>query len=404
MVSLPNNRKGIATVATIQNKGGDKWILCASDGTGANGKRIRYTKIFVGSERQALKAATLFEEEMKTSQFDAANKRITFARYSVLWLKDYATPNLAPKTLDRYKKMLNDRILPLIGHVRLDKLGPLAITRMVNNLKDAPRADGKKGALSQKTIQHYYRLVSTMLKTATDWGIIKANPCSKVKTPHAPRPRVKVYNESEAAALLTALETAPLKYRVLIWLEIASGLREGEIMGLEWGDVNLDTGTVSVVRTSQYLSTIGTYTKEPKTEESVRSLSIPANVVDLLKQYKSLQNEARLKLGSLWKGSDRLFTTWDGQPGHPYWPGNWLTRFLKDNNLPHCSFHSLRHLNATLAIKAGVPLKNISSRLGHKDITTTANIYAEALKSVDIEAAEKLGAMLDNKFGVKNGN
>lgn len=108
-----------------------------------------------------------------------------------------------------------------------------------------------------------------------------------------------------------------------------------------------------------------------------------------------------MKLGDKWQGSERLFTTCDGKPGYPGWPGHWFRKLLADNNLPHVTFHSLRHLNATLLIREGVPIKNISTRLGHTTISTTMDIYGHALKSAGREAADKMERLF---AGDKNGN
>ncbi|NTW04566.1 MAG: site-specific integrase [Peptococcaceae bacterium] len=384
-------------MATIQNKGGNNWILFASAGNDIKGKRIRPTKAFIGTERQALKAATIFEDEVKNGRYCVASKEFTLAEFTKIWFEDYADKQLAPKTVHKYREMLNSRILPTIGNLKMDKIKPMVINRFMGDLADMPRLDKKPGKLSSQTLKHYFRCISAILQDAVEWDIIPENPCLRVKPPRVTKVKIKVYDEDETLALLDALETAKIKHKALVWLEFATGLREGEMMGLEWKDIDFDENTISIERASQYLPNLGVFTKLPKNEGSKRVIAIPKNVAELLKQYRVEWLEDRLKLGDLWKGSDRLFVTWDGDHGHPYWPGQWLAKFLKDNNLKHCSFHSLRHLNATMSIKVGVPLKNISSRLGHTDIGTTANIYADALKSVDREAAEKLGAMLERK-------
>jgi len=396
-------------LASIEQKddAGLKWLLVVSDGFNGK-KRVKRKKIFSGTEKQALKAAVLFEDEVKNGKYCPASKDCKLSEFVDMWIKDYGEKNLAPKTLARYKEMLDSRILPTIGQLKLDKLKPMVINRLINDLADMPRKDKKEGKLSAQTIRHHYRCLSAILQDAVDWDVIKENPCSRVTPPKVKKAKVKVYDEEETSAFLTALETAPLKHRTLIWLEIATGLREGEIMGLEWIDIDFNNNSLKVERASQYLPGKGVFTKDPKTEESQRTLALPKNVMDLLKQHKAKLAEKKLKLGDfknggLWKGSDRLFVTWDGRPGHPTWPGKWLAKFLKDKELPHCSFHSLRHLNATMSIAAGVPLKNVSARLGHSDIGTTANIYAEALKSVDREAAEKMGKLLENKPEEKDG-
>jgi integrase len=153
---------------------------------------------------------------------------------------------------------------------------------------------------------------------------------------------------------------------------------------------------------------------EDKWEENINKLTKRNVDESLIDELKHLQAKASIEVTalneltdkqlqdyvSIWRETNkatRIFPTWNGRPGSPTWPVKWLDKFLTANKLPHCSFHSLRHLNATMQIKAGVPLKNISARLGHTDIGTTANIYAEALKSVDREAAEALGVLLENK-------
>ena len=468
-------------MATIQNKGGNKWILMVSDGFGINNKRRRPTRSFEGTENQANKAAILFEEEVKNGKYKSASKKYTLSQFVEIWIQDYGEPHLAPKTLARYKEMLDSRILPTIGHLKLEAIKPMTVNRLMNELAEMPRLDKKPGKLSAQTIKHHFRCLSAILQDAVDWEVINENPCSRVKPPKVPKAKIKVYDEEETGAFLVALEKAPLKHRTLIWMEIATGLREGEIMGLEWTDIDFEKLTLRVERASQYLPGKNVFTKEPKNAESKRVLALPENVVSLLKQYKAEWNARKLKLGNLWQVTgalklfkdiigqgikdqkdqvevenagnwkdnmkslrnvsdeirdklayfgdkasleiailntftdkqlekfhtlweekkitipgNRLFTTWDGCPGYPAWPTQWLTKFLKENKLPHCSFHSLRHLNATLSIKAGVPLKNVSARLGHSDIGTTANIYTEVLKSVDREAANLLGDLLKN--------
>ncbi|MCG8400848.1 MAG: site-specific integrase [Firmicutes bacterium] len=477
-------------VPSIQkkNKAGTKWILIVCEGYSGK-KKNRQTKTFHGTEKQAEKAAILFEEEVKSGKYRAASKKYKFTQFVEMWVKDYGEKHLEPKTLDRYIEMLETRILPAIGHMRLDKIKPMTVNRLMVDIAEMPRLDKKPGKISVQTVKHHFRCLSAILQDAVDWDVISENPCARVKPPKVPKSRVKVYDEEETSAFLAALESAPLKHRTLIWLEIATGLREGEIMGLEWQDIDFEKGTLKVERASQYLPGKGTFEKGTKTEESQRTLALPENVMTLLKQYRAEWNERKLRLGHLWQvtatlkffdelfnqvmpdsagllsdlrvkddvseswkqniktlkdrciGDDlasrveylgekaaleiaalnelsdkqlqefaslwreknrdvrggKLFVTWDGRPGHTYWPQKWLTGFLRNNNLPHCSFHSLRHLNATMSIKAGVPLKNISVRLGHTDIGTTANIYTEALKSVDREAAEMLGALLENK-------
>ncbi|MFZ5631720.1 MAG: tyrosine-type recombinase/integrase [Bacillota bacterium] len=388
-------------MANIRHKGDNKWLLIVSDGFNSSGKRLRRSKLFIGTEKQAQKAAILFEEEVKKGKYCAASKEYTLADFVDMWVQDYGEKHLAPKTLARYKYMLDSRILPAIGHFRMDKIKPMTINRLLNELENSPRADKKPGMLSAQTVKHHFRCLSAVLQDAVEWDIISDNPCRRVKPPQASLEQGQCYNEEQTVALLEALEGESLKHRTLIYLAIASGAREGEIMGLEWKHVDFDNNTITIEQASQYLPGKGTFTKTPKNKSSVRTISMPANVMSLLRQYRTEQLQNKIKLGELWKGSEMLFTTWDGGPGYPGWPGNWFGKFLKRKNLPPVPFHSLRHLSATLLIKEGIPLKNVSKRLGHTVLGTTADIYTHALESVDKTAASKMDRILTNRLAKK---
>jgi len=130
--------------------------------------------------------------------------------------------------------------------------------------------------------------------------------------------------------------------------------------------------------------------KEPTNESSERIVSLPPFLLDLLREYKKEQAEARMKINDIWQGSDRIFTTWDGSPMHPDSVTSWFPAFLERHGLPHLNFHGLRHTAATMAINEGVPLKNISGRFGHANVGTTADIYGHFLRSADKVTAEKL--------------
>ncbi|AOQ23856.1 putative prophage phiRv2 integrase [Moorella thermoacetica] len=384
----------------VEKRGENKWRLNVQGGTDAEGKRKVYRKtIEASSRREAEKKLAEFVAEVQKRQYIEPSK-LTFAEFVGHWLKNYADENLAPKTLHRYKEMLETRILPAMGHLKLEEIKPLHLLEFYQNLQeDGIRADGKPGGLSARTILHHHRLIAAILQAAVDWEVIPSNPARKVKPPQVEKKEVNCYDADQVAAMLAALDKEPIKYKVIVVLALATGCRKGEIMGLEWRDVDFENNTIEIRRASQYLPEKGAFTKKPKNETSSRKIAVPASVMDLLKQHKAQQAEQRLKVGDLWRGSNRLFTTWDGRPMFPDTISNWFPKFLKRHNLPPLTFHGLRHTSATLLLAEGVPLKNVSKRLGHSSVTTTGDIYAHALRSVDREAAEKLDDLLT---GVKN--
>jgi len=380
---------------SIERRGKDSWRLVVSAGTGPDGKQDKKTKtVNATSRREAEKLLAAFVVEVEKGLFIGTTK-LTLAEFTQRWLRDYGETNLAPKTLYRYREMLNLRILPAMGHLKIEQIKPMHLLEFYKNLQeDGIRLDNKPGTLSDRTILHHHRLLCALFNDAVEWQVIPYNPAGRVKPPKVKKKQAGYYNEKQAGALLEALETEPLKYKVLVILALATGARRGEVMGLEWKDVNFETDTIEVRQVSQYLPEKGIFVKEPKNETSKRVISIPASVMDLLKTYRKEWLENRLLMGDLWQGSEMLFTSWDGKPMHPDTITSWFIKFLKRHNLPHIAFHALRHTSASLLIAEGVNLKSVSRRLGHSNISTTGDIYAHALRSVDQEAAAKL----DNLF------
>ena len=384
---------------SIENRGKNSYRLIVSCGMDNDGNQIKKTRtVKASSPKEAEKLLAIFIAEIEKGQFVAPSK-LTLSDFVERWLRDYAETNLAPKTLFRYKQILDSRILPAMGHLKLEKIQPVHLLEFYNNLREEGiRTDGKPGSLSESTILYHHRLLSSILQDAMQWQIIASNPASRVKPPKAVKKQAACYDEIQTAALLEAANKEPLRYTVLITLAVATGLRRGELMGLEWKDINFEKGTLEVRQASQYLPGKGLFTKDPKTETSKRIISVPTSVMAFLKQYKVTQSEERLKVGDLWQGSDRLFTTWDGKPMHVDTISKWFPEFLRRHSLPPLPFHGLRHTAATLLIGQGLHAKTISNRLGHSNISTTMDIYGHALKSADREAADKL----DHLFIQKN--
>jgi integrase len=262
--------------------------------------------------------------------------------------------------------------------------------------RDGIRKDGRPGGLSERTILHHHRILSVIFNTAVQWGILKENPVSRVKPPRVPKKKAPSYNEEQTAAMMDALEEEPLKYQAMVHLALATGLRRGEMMGLEWSDLDFEKGTLEVSRASQYLPRKGVFAKDPKNEESKRLIALPEATLRLLKTYKAEWNKQRLKVGDLWQNSDRLFVTWDGRPAHPDTPSSWFPEFLGRHGLPHLNFHGLRHTSASLLIYQGIDIKAVSSRLGHSRTSTTVDIYAHALRRADEAAADIMNSIVAN--------
>ncbi len=278
---------------------------------------------------EAQRQWVLFQEEVNTETYLDAGK-VTFEKFVDKWLSDYAEKQLQPKTLYRYREMLNSRIIPCLGHLKLNKVQPMHLLEFYNNLKEnGIRKDNREGGLSDRTILHHHRLISIILTTAVQWQLILTNPCERIKPPKVEKREAKHYDEVQAIIMLESLECEELKYKVMISLALYVGLREGELMGLTWDNINFEKGILEINKASQYIPGKGTFTKSPKNESSKRLVSISGQVIILLKQYKLLQNGERLKCGELWEDHNMLFTQWNGKAMHPYTPTKWFPQFIK---------------------------------------------------------------------------
>lgn len=252
------------------------------------------------------------------------------------------------------------------------------------------QAEPEKSTLSNKTVLHYHRLISSILEKAVKWQVIRDNPCRRVELPKVEKKEARYLDDIEAERLLACLDKEPLQYRTAITLLLYSGMRRGELCGLEWQDIDFDNSLIDINKSSLYLSGKGIFNDETKTDSSHRVIKVPPNVIELLRLHKREQNEVRMLTGSKWVNSGKIFVQWNGKPLHPDTLTGWFKKFIRKYNLPDISLHSLRHTNATLLIANGVNIRTVASRLGHANMTTTSNIYTHAIKTADEKAADLL--------------
>ena len=234
-----------------------------------------------------------------------------------------------------------------------------------------------------------------MLHKAIYWQLIVSNPAERVQPPKAKKPKRRYYDDEQCKVLLENLTTLgedQIKYKVAIILTVFTGVRLGELMGLEWQDVDFKTGIISINRSSQYLADKGVFTKTPKTESSIREVAIPDFVISLLEEYKLWYEEQKSIYGELWTDSDRLFVQADGKPMHPSTISKWFVKYVAQIGLPVINFHGLRHTNATLLISQNIDVAVVAARLGHAQITTTFNFYVHPIISHNRQA----GSVLEN--------
>lgn len=328
-------------------KRGKSYVIRVSCGYDASGKQIYSSMTWKPDdkmtprqvEKELARQVVLFEEKCKSGYQTGAIKFETFAEE---WFDEYARINLRNTTY-RWLLPLRKRIYASIGHLRMDKITPRQIQAFINSLsKDgANEITGKP--LAPKTIRHNLSLISDIFGYAVKMGVVSDNPCSKVPVPKCNSTEKKIYTVEEITKLLQELRGEPLKYQAFFNLAAFSGFRRGELLGLEWKDIDFESCVISIRRTSCYTAKDGTYTDTTKTRKSQRSMKFPTQVIDILKRYKDEQTDMANKLGSKWVDTDRLFVKWNGEPMRNNTPYAWLNKFCKKHGLPFYGVHSFRH-------------------------------------------------------------
>ena len=307
--------------------------------------------------------AVLFEENCKKGFHSKAVKFETFCEE---WFEEYAKINLRNTTYERLYQ-LRGRINKAIGHFRMDKITARQIQLFVSNLSKDGANEQTGKPLAPKTIKHYLSLISDIFTYAVKMGVVSDNPCGKVTIPKVEQKEKQIYSPEQVGEFFKLLESEPLKYRAFFKLAVYSGYRRGELLGLEWKDVDFENNVISVRRTSCYTTGKGIYTDTTKTRKSQRSLKFPQEIMDLLRELQAEQAEERAKLGSYWVDTDRLFTKDNGEPQHPNTTYTWLKRFCERNNFPFYGIHQFRHRkNTKTRLSQRALLKQISPCKKHR--------------------------------------
>ena len=369
-------------MATIQKRGGS-YLIRVSCGYDVKGKQIIRSKTWKPErkmttnqlEKELNRQAVIFEEECNSGYQSGAVK---FEAFAEQWFDEYAKPNLRNTTYERML-MLRKRVYAALGHMRMDKITPRDIQMFVNSMLENGANEKNGKPLAPKTVRHNLKLVSDVFAYAVRMGVVRENPCSKVVLPKNEQTEKEIYTAEDIRRFLSLLNGEPLKYQAFFNLMVYSGFRRGEMLGLEWKDVDFESNIISVRRTSNYTAARGTYTDTTKTKKSQRTLKFPQAVMDILRRHRDEQRAHAERLGDKWVETDRLFTKWNGEPMYNGQPYSWLKKFCEENGLPFHGIHSFRHTFASLLVNQGVDIVTVSGALGHSTVSTTGNIYCHMI-------------------------
>ena len=354
------------------------------------GKRDRLVKFFHCS----LAEAKIHNAELTKQYYHKgknANVRdFTFQQYSEIFIKKYCEGNIGLITINNYKRLLK-YIIPYLGTFKLRKIDSYILDSMYKKLKQG--VNGKE--LSSNSMYDYYKLINVMFNQAVKWKFLDENPNKDTNKPKREKVEQKFYDLEQVSDLTNCLKNECIKYKTLVILALDSGARRGEISALRWSDIDFDTNTMRIERSLKVVKGV-VDEKKPKTKSSNRVIVLSDTTINLLKEYKSWQDNYILEMGKKWKGTDRIFTDKYGEHINPATCYKIFTKIIKKYNLEHIRFHDLRHTSASILIHKGINPKAVSQRLGHSNINITSDIYTHTFEIDKKTSAYVLDEIIKN--------
>jgi integrase len=346
----------------------------------------RYTvQTATGTKRKTLYGKTRNEVSEKLTKamadrddglvFDADNLKV--GEYLERWLVDSVLDTVRPTTYERYEQIVRIHVRPALGSVKLKNLTPVHVRGLYREKLEAE--------LSARTVQYIHVTLHKALKQAVQDGLIPRNATEAVKAPQVRREEMRPLSAEQVKVLLEVARGDRLE--ALYVLAIHTGLRQGELLGLKWEDVDLESGTLRVRRTL-VTAKGGPVLTAPKTKGSRRSVKLTQGAVEALRSHLKHQLQEIDRAGSLWRENGLMFASESGEPlDRRYLTSCRYKALLKRAELPMIRFHDLRHTCATLLLSKNVNPKIVSEMLGHASIAITLDTYSHVLPNMRDQAA-----------------
>lgn len=308
----------------------------------------------------------------------------------------------SPKTIKQIAAEcgLNYEMVCHIRHpgkrTRLETVQPLAkyFNMPVNSLFEI---EGEDATLSVTYIRIIHRLISTIFAQAEKEMILQYNPAKRATVPAEEQYIPDYFQPEQLKQILSAAETEPIMWRTMLNLFIVTGCRRGEIAGLKWGKVDFGSRQLLIDCSLKVDAKSPRVYEGPTKTKNKRYITLPAEIISMLKKYRVWQIEERLRQGSAWTESDYIFTSPHGGPIRPTSINMWLYGFSERHGLPKIHPHSFRHSCATVLISEGVDIVTVSKLMGHSNPSMTVNTYAHAVEEAQRKATECITDILLRK-------
>ena len=329
------------------------------------------------------------ERELELAQ-TPVDDQITLNEYLDYWKERYVLPRLKQSTIDGYLNCIRI-IQEHLGQIRLYKLNHSTINSFYLNLQRPASGDTSAKPMALNSIRYVKRVFHKALEDAILERIIRENPSRGVKLSGKSETVYKTLTKPEISQLRNAIIGTAL--HLPLSLSISLGLRRAEALGLQWKDINFETGIISI-RQTLVMTSAGPMLQSPKTKHSVRDILMPAQLKDLLLTEKERQKSNRALLGKDYHDNDFVCCKENGDAYSPNYITHRFSKVLEELSITKIRYHDLRHTYATIALESNVPLKVVSSFLGHSNIAITANIYSHVTEPLARKHSDTIAAAI----------
>jgi integrase len=350
-------------------------------GVAPDGRRLRQTETVKGRKADAQRRLNELLAAIDKGTF-APTGRMTVAEHLRQWLEGYVRTNCTMRTFDGYRSIIELHLIPAMGHVPLRQLQPAAIQGYYG---DACKR------LSARTVHHHHRVLSQSLKYAVRQGYLGRNPCEFVDAPSPRRKTMRTLTPVEVDILLLNANGSP--YYPVIYTALSTGLRQAELLGLRWRDLDFHSASISVAQVLYKRQGVCQF-KEPKTTHSRRRVAMTPKLAIFLASHKSQRERLCEELEVVLSLDDLVFTSSRGGPINPTSVSHAFGKLARSAGLGSVRFHDLRHTFASLMFMRGAKPKVISEALGHSSVAFTMDVYSHIIGGMQEDAMRLLDEIM----------
>ena len=376
---------------SIRQKSKGSWQLQVYTGVGPDGNAKRYFETVRGRKGDAQKRLTELLSSLDKGVLIPVG-RLTVAEHLHQWLEGYVKTNCSQRTYDGYQSIIEGHLIPALGSIQLKHLHPQAIQSYYGKSCEK---------LSARTVHHQHRVLSQSLKYAVRQGYLGRNPAELVDPPSPRKKTMRTLTPFEVEVLFD--RAADSYYYPVFYTAVSSGLRQAELLGLRWRDIDLDFLSISVSQVLYKRRGVCQF-KEPKTSHSRRRVAMTPKLALFLREYKEQRESLSLHLGKLLSLDDLVFANIEGKPLDPGVLSHTFHRIAIQAGLKDVHFHTLRHTFASLMLMKGAKPKVISEALGHSSVAFTMDVYSHIISGMQEDAMALLDEVLPVGVSQKNNN